>query len=399
MSESPTVSVVIVSHGRPELLRRAAIGVSQLFHRPFELVVVADQAGLVAISDLPFAQWIKTGHQAEANISAARNQAAGLAAGEILAFIDDDAVPEPTWLNHLTAPFADPEVMATTGTVLGRNGISVQWGQRSVDAEGVAHPVNGPLPVGQAVKLEGTNMAIRRPALQTLGGFDPGFTFFLDETDLAWRLHKAGMRAGFAPLATVHHGYAESLRRNAGRIPRSLFQIGASSVIYLRKHSDRMDQRLTEILQEQSERVQRFVRSGQIDVEEMRRLLDDLRAGMEAGRSAEMVPPQDLAPPPDFVPLVGGEAPEPLVLSGRWFQRRRLMETARQAAAEGRSSSVFLLAPTVRAHRVRFTRSGVWLQSGGLFGPSLRDQPRFRPWGFAARIAAEEARLHGIRWP
>ncbi len=400
MTQTPKVSVVIVSHGRPALLRRALIGVSQLFYRPFEVVVIADQAGLDAISDLPFSDRVKTGHQAVANISTARNQGADLAAGAIVAFLDDDAVPEPTWLDHLTAPFADPELMAATGTVLGRNGISVQWAQRSVDAQGVAHPAIGPLPTDHAVKLEGTNMAIRRDALSTLGGFDPGFSFFLDETDLAWRLKAAEMRAGFAPLATVHHGYAESLRRSANRVPRSLFQIGASSALYLRKHSDpeAMETRLSALLREQSDRVQGFVRTGDVSVDEMRHLLEDLQTGIAEGRSVKPAPAHKVAVPPDFRPLTPGSPPEPLVLMGRWFQRKTLLEQAEIAAGQGRSTSLFLLAPTVRAHRVSFSNSGVWVQSGGLFGPSDRGQPRFRYWSFAARIAQERSRVAGIRW-
>ena len=400
MTRNPTVSVVIVSHGRPALLRRALIGVSQLFYRPFEVVVIADQAGLDAIAGLPFSGRIKTGLQAEANISAARNQGVDLSAGEIVAFLDDDAVPEPTWLDHLSAPFADPEMMAVTGTVLGRNGISVQWGGRCVDAQGVAFPVSGPLPAGHAVKLEGTNMAIRRDALATLGGFDPGFSFFLDETDLAWRLKSHGMQAGFAPMATVHHGYAESLRRSATRVPKSLFQIGASSALYLRKHSDpeAIEARLRDLMREQSDRVQGFVRKGDIAVDDMQRLLQDLQAGIAEGRAAAPAPAHAVAPAPDFQPLEEAMPPEPLTLAGRWFQRRSLLQQAGAAAAEGRSSSLFLLAPTIRAHRVSFTQSGVWVQSGGLFGPSLRSQSRFTYHRFAARIAAEQARLAGIRW-
>ena len=42
----------------------------------------------------------------EANISVARNLGIMAAASEIVGFIDDDAVPEPTWLTRLTAPFA-----------------------------------------------------------------------------------------------------------------------------------------------------------------------------------------------------------------------------------------------------------------------------------------------------
>lgn len=400
MTPNPTVSVVIVSHGRPALLRRALIGVSQLFHRPFETVVIADRAGLDAISDLPFSDRIKTGHQAVANISAARNQGVDLAAGEIVAFLDDDAVPEPTWLDHLTAPFADPEMMAATGTVLGRNGISVQWGRRSADAQGVAHPMTGRLPAGHAVKLEGTNMAIRRSALSALGGFDPGFSFFLDETDLGWRLHAAGMKAGFAPLATVHHGYAESPRRSASRVPRSLFQVGFSSAIYMRKHSDpdAMEARLSAVLKEQSDRLRRHLRRGALSMDEMRTLLEDLQAGMADGRSAPPAPAHTVATASDFQPLITRPAPEPAVFSGRWFRRGRLLEKAEAAAGQGRSASVFLLAPTVRAHRVSFSVAGVWVQSGGLFGPSERSQPRFRYWRFPARITQERDRLAGIRW-
>ena len=400
MTQNPTVSVVIVSHGRPALLRRALIGVSQLFYRPFEVVVIADQVGLDAIADLPFCDRIKTGLQAAANISAARNQGVDLAAGEIVAFFDDDAVPEPTWLNHLTAPFSDPDVMAATGTVLGRNGISVQWGGRSVDAQGVAYPVSGPVPAAHAVKLEGTNMAIRRSALALIGGFDPGFSFFLDETDLAWRLKTNGMLAEFAPMATVHHGYAESLRRSAARVPKSLFQIGASSAIYLRKHSDpaAIEARLRDLMREQSDRVQGFVRKGDIAVDEMHRLLKDLQAGIAAGRLATLAPPHAVAVPPEFRPLPVNAPPEPLTLAGRWFQRRSLLQKAEVAAAKGRSCSLFLLAPTIRAHRVFFSNSGVWVQSGGLFGPSLRSQRRFTYHRFAARITAERARLAGIRW-
>ncbi|MCB2152739.1 MAG: glycosyltransferase, partial [Rhodobacteraceae bacterium] len=57
----------------------------------------------------------------------ARNLGLAAAAGEIVAFIDDDAVPEPRWLARLTAPFADPGIAAAGGFVVGRNGISFQW--------------------------------------------------------------------------------------------------------------------------------------------------------------------------------------------------------------------------------------------------------------------------------
>lgn len=401
MTEHPPVSVIVVSHGRPALLRRALIGIGQLFYRPLELVVVADSAGLAAISDLPFADRIKTARQDDANISRARNRGADLAGGDILAFIDDDAVPEPTWLTHLVSPLSEPHCAAATGTVLGRNGISVQWADRVVDAEGRAFPApRGPLPDGLAVKLEGTNMGLRRDVLAALGGFDEGFGFYLDETDFAFRLMRTGHRVAFAPLATVHHGFAESARRRADRVPLSLRDVGASSALYLRKHAtaDRLGPALEALRQQQAARLARLHEAGLLQGGAAARLLAELDGGIASGRDRPLHQTHAVADPPLFQALIEVNPPPPAILSGRWFSRVRLNRQAQACAAEGRSTSLFLFGHTVRAHRVTFTDDGVWRQSGGLFGPSRRDQPRFTKWSFRARIREETGRVAGVRW-
>ncbi len=401
MTECPPVSVIVVSHGRPALLRRALIGIGQLFYRPFELVVVADAAGLAAIADLPLAARIKTARQEVANISGARNRGVDLAGGDILAFIDDDAVPEPTWLNHLVSPLTETDCAAVTGTVLGRNGISVQWADRVVDARGRAFRApKGDLPEGLAVKLEGTNMGIRREVLAAIGGFDEGFRFYLDETDLAYRLMKAGHVTAFAQLATVHHGFAESVRRRTDRVPLSLWDIGVSSALYLRKHAppEWVEPALEALRQEQTARLARWRSAGRLDDAEIQMLLTGLEDGIVTGRGLPLATGRAIVASPPFQPLVQAEPPPPVVLSGRWFSRTRLERRARSSAAQGHSTSLFLLGHTVRAHSVRFTEDGVWQQSGGLFGPSRRDQARFTNWSFRGRFLAETERLNRIRW-
>ena len=150
----------------------------------FEIVIVADQAGIAAV-----------------------------AAGNVIAFIDDDAVPEPSWLTHLTAPFGDPAVAASGGYVIGRNGISFQWKGRTVDrnAQTETLPMTGAEVFtgtpDRAIKTEGTNIAIRRDVLVALSGFDPAFAFYVDETDLNMRLAHAGHRTVIVPMAQVHHGF------------------------------------------------------------------------------------------------------------------------------------------------------------------------------------------------
>ena len=107
-----TVSVIIVSRERPDALRRCLLGISQLQYRAFEVVVVACPAGIAVAEASQALPDIKCVAFSEANISAARNQGLVYAAGEIVAFIDDDAVPEPKWQHHLVAPAARSDVAA-----------------------------------------------------------------------------------------------------------------------------------------------------------------------------------------------------------------------------------------------------------------------------------------------
>ena len=53
------VSVVVVSRGRPEALKRCLLGLSQLQYDPFELIVVADPAGMATARAMPFAAHLK----------------------------------------------------------------------------------------------------------------------------------------------------------------------------------------------------------------------------------------------------------------------------------------------------------------------------------------------------
>lgn len=115
----PPVSLIIVSRGRPAALARCVTAVMQLWYRPLEVIVVADRDGIARVSDLPTGASVKQVRFEEANIARARNAGIAAASGQIIAFIDDDAVPEPSWLNHLVAPFSDPAVAIVGGFVKG----------------------------------------------------------------------------------------------------------------------------------------------------------------------------------------------------------------------------------------------------------------------------------------
>ena len=86
------ISVIVVSRGRPDALRLCLTGIGQLCHRDFELIVVADRAGAQVVEDMRGRDRIKLLRFEAANISAARNAGLAVAAGEVVAFIDDELV-------------------------------------------------------------------------------------------------------------------------------------------------------------------------------------------------------------------------------------------------------------------------------------------------------------------
>lgn len=406
MIEAPAVrtSVIVVSRHRPQALARCLVGISQLDHPNFEVIVVADPVGLAATEGLP----IKQVAFDLANISAARNAGLAVAAGDVVAFIDDDAVPEPTWLSRLTAPFATPQVAAAGGFVRGRNGFSYQWRARRVDALGQDHPLQAPsdkvslhpAPPAGAIRTEGTNCAFRRDILAALGGFDPAYRFFLDETDLNMRFARAGHVTAIVPGAEVHHGFAPSARRAPDRAPRDLHDVGASMAVFWRRHAPaRADLAAAEarLIQNQRFRLVRHMIAGGLEPREVESVLKTLRDGLTEGKARALpaLSPMPLAPPP-FLPFPSALRPGRMI-AGRFWQAAAKRRQAARAAADGAIVTLILLSPTARPHRMRFDPHGFWEQAGGLWGRSDRDAPTFAAWSFHSRIKREIARLSRCR--
>ncbi len=395
-----TVSLIVVSRHRPEALVRAITAIRQQDHADFELIVVADPTSAAHVSD----PQIKLVAFDEANISAARNLGLAEAAGAVVAFLDDDAVPEPTWLRRLTDPFADPRVTKAGGFTRGRNGLSFQWRACELDCCGEDHP----LPVdpeavtllegsaSRAPKVQGTNCAFRTEALRAIGGFDPAFRFYLDEADVCLRL--SGLTA-IVPRAEVHHGFSASAHRRDDRVPRSLHEIGASSMVFLRRHAPKplWPEALARLRQNQRRRLLRHMLAGRLEPRDLRRLLATLEQGLAEGGTRPLTPRVPLpVPVPAFRPLPGTGPRPGLVLSGS-RRNRRALEAEAATAATSRIVTVFCLGWTTLYHRMTYDPRGFWMQSGGIFGRAGREEPIFRWLSRAERVAQERQRLAPLR--
>ncbi|MFM0302520.1 glycosyltransferase [Paraburkholderia sediminicola] len=160
---------------------------------------------------------------ADFNLSVSRNIGIAAASGDVVAFIDDDAFPEPFWAQRLLDAYTNEEVGAVGSHVFDQTGMDYQATNIVCDRYGSAWPKEKHDPSDlysfpQAFKfsaLIGTNSSFRRDLLLAAGGFDEEYEYFLDETDVCVRIIDAGYKVVQIDHALVHHKFLPSHMRNA----------------------------------------------------------------------------------------------------------------------------------------------------------------------------------------
>ena len=405
---SAPVSVVVVSRNRPTWLQRCLRALDQLDYDPFEVVVVACAKGIAAAKNATTRRPVTLVPFDKANISDARNVGVRNSLGQILAFIDDDAVPEPTWLAHLIPVFDAPNVDQAGGTTLGRNGISVQHAAARVTPFGktvaVAVPTGDPIEICVQdecwPRLHGTNMAVRRSALVHVGGFDPSYAFYLDETDLTCRVAKAGGATVYVPNAVVHHTSAESAVRNHDRVPRDLHAIGYSTALFHSEHAAPTLHKAarTEFLHERRQWLLRHVQQGTLTPDDlyikMRALRRGYSHGMQAPKSGRQV--LDQVRVGDIKPTDKTLAKD-VYLTSSTLIRGRVFEKAKTLVHQGHRVTVLDFDPSARFHKVTFVDDGYWLHTGGIWGREERDERLFQRCLRNHRVRSALTRIKGVR--
>lgn len=256
-------SIVINTYNRATLLEDALLGLTELDHDNFEVIVVNGPStdGTERILE----RWkdrIKLGTCAEPNLSMSRNKGIELASGDIVAFIDDDAVPHPKWLKRLEVHYSNPDVGGVGGFTIDNTGVIHQVRKTICDRFGNAHSVSDffderPLSFpGTPLfpSLLGTNSSFRLKALKEIAGFDHTFAYLLDETDVCLRLIDSGYKIIYEPEALVYHQFAPSHIRSKNRVAKTLYPSAVSKAYFIRRHgreaeaADQLKQYVDEIL-------------------------------------------------------------------------------------------------------------------------------------------------------
>jgi GT2 family glycosyltransferase len=197
----PRISVVVCTYNGSKTIRDCMEGLLGLEYPDFEVIVVDDgstDGSAEIVRQYGFRVITTKNH----GLSSARNTGMKAATGEIVAYLDDDAYPDPDWLTYLAAGFMNSRHAAFGGPNIPPKG-------DGRIAECVANAPGGPVHVlvsdQQAEHIPGCNMAFRKAALQEIGGFDPGFRTAGDDVDVCWRLQEKGFTLGFSPAAMVWH--------------------------------------------------------------------------------------------------------------------------------------------------------------------------------------------------
>lgn len=216
---TPDVTVVVCTRDRLRELERCLTALTAQRYPHFDILVV-DNGTADGIADLCRARgvaWIREPHP---GLTRARNLGARAARGEIVAYIDDDAIAERDWLGALVRPFADPHVAAAAGHTryMKSRGHSLEMTGEDAPHEGrgrEARIVDRATPGWFALACfggigDGNTMAFRRRLLTSAVRFDEriGRGRLIDAGDehvAFMSLISDGYRVAHVPEAIVRH--------------------------------------------------------------------------------------------------------------------------------------------------------------------------------------------------
>jgi len=218
-----SLSIVIPSASRPDLLRVCLKSVLKYAPRGTEVVVVDDgsPAGRVSRVANEFAGVTSLRFSTRRGFCIAANAGLKAATNRIVELLNDDTEVTPGWAEPAVAAFDDPTVAAVAPLTL----IGPQHsGRPRIDSAGDAYDRGGfARKCGHNIFLSndyliskevfgasGCSAFLRRDLILRLGAFPSHFRAYFEDVDLAHRIHRAGYRVLYVPESRVWHQVGSS---------------------------------------------------------------------------------------------------------------------------------------------------------------------------------------------
>lgn len=415
------LSVVINTYNRAATLRNTLDGLRYQTVPDFEVVVVNGPSTDGSDELLQqYGEAIRVYRCPEVHLSRSRNIGVTHAAGDVVAFIDDDAVPDPRWVEELIAGYDHPTIGGVGGLVYDHTGAKFQY-QYSACSR-IATPVFSITPpfddfnrpgADPFLYLQGTNCSFRRDMLTEIGGFNDEIEYHLDEVEICLLGIDAGYTLQALNGARVYHKYARSHIRTAKRVILDPYTTVKNHCTFAVRYG-RVNRPLTDVLAAVSEYLV-TVKQGGYWNRDQGAMTDDqlvhylerteraaevgIRQGLTQPRPFTRIPParaQEFRSFPTHAPIggrlktvfVSQEFPPQQGGIGRW--------TADLATEYARLGHEVRVITHGESHTVDF-QDGIWLHRipvGKVPVPVLDTFPIASHYSHAAAVHREIERIH-----
>lgn len=229
------ISVVVCtySESRWDYLETAVGSLRRQNSRPLEIIVVVDyNPKLLERVQADFQDIVVVENQHERGLSGARNSGIAAAQGAVIAFLDDDAIAAPDWIEQLCAAYSDSNIVGVGGTIepLWQDGRPA-WFPTEFDWVVGCTYRGMPEKTAPVRNLIGANMSFRRDVFDEIGTFR--LSYGCDETDFCIQVRQRWPTKIllYKPEAKVFHRVPASRANWRYFRSRCYFEGGSKAVV------------------------------------------------------------------------------------------------------------------------------------------------------------------------
>ena len=218
----PSFSIIIVNYNGEKLISDCIRSLYLQTYKNFEIIVVdnasKDHSVDIIKKNFPEIKIIQTGFNS--GYAEGNNIGYRYANGDYLIFLNFDAFPASNWLESIAYVISQNPSMHILGCKIFR------YGTRFLDSAGayIEYPLgcapgrgsgepDSPLynKIEKMAYVSGASLVIKKETFKQIGGFDPVYFCYHEETDLCWRARLLGYDVYFVPSAIVHHMVSSTL--------------------------------------------------------------------------------------------------------------------------------------------------------------------------------------------